>query len=137
MTVYFATNSTMYQDRVLNRIVFKYLYDNEYSVRRAASKCLLRYGLNCLLNLYQVLLYLFLFIFYYNLHIFFMFVLVLFIIVITKLIICNKTSLPRGFAQIQIYIVLICFSSKIVCKKFIRDYNINLIFFNVFNFIFR
>lgn len=46
MTVYFATNSSMYQDRVLNRIVFKYLYDNEYSVRHAASKCLLRYDLN-------------------------------------------------------------------------------------------
>lgn len=42
MTVYFATNSSMYQDRILNRIIFKYLYDNEYSVRRAASKCLLR-----------------------------------------------------------------------------------------------
>lgn len=56
MTVYFATNSSMYQDRILNRIVFKYLYDNEYSVRRAASKCLLRYGhsLNCILVLYQV-----------------------------------------------------------------------------------
>lgn len=56
MTVYFATNSSMYQDRILNRIVFKYLYDNEYSVRRAASKCLLRYGygLNCILDLYQI-----------------------------------------------------------------------------------
>ncbi|CAH1724958.1 unnamed protein product [Aphis gossypii] len=47
MTVYFATNSSMYQDRVLNRIIFKYLYDNEYSVRRAASKCLLSIVHNC------------------------------------------------------------------------------------------
>lgn len=43
MTVYFATNSSMYQDKILDRIVFKYLYDNEHSVRHAASKCLLRY----------------------------------------------------------------------------------------------
>lgn len=42
MTVYFATNSSMYQDRILNRIVFKCLYDNEHSVRHAACKCLLK-----------------------------------------------------------------------------------------------
>ncbi|XP_025420820.1 huntingtin [Sipha flava] len=47
MTVYFATNSSMYQDKILDRIVFKYLYDNEHSVRHAASKCLLRVVHNC------------------------------------------------------------------------------------------
>ncbi|VVC25146.1 Hypothetical protein CINCED_3A023792 [Cinara cedri] len=47
MTVYFATNSSMYQDRILDRIVYKYLYDNEHSVRHAASKCLLNIVHNC------------------------------------------------------------------------------------------
>lgn len=42
MTVYFVTNSSMHQDRILDRIVFKYLYDNDHNVRHAAAKCLLR-----------------------------------------------------------------------------------------------
>ncbi|XP_050429862.1 huntingtin isoform X2 [Adelges cooleyi] len=47
MTVYYVTNSSTYQDRILDRIILKFLYDNEHSVRQAAAKCLLSVVRNC------------------------------------------------------------------------------------------
>lgn len=84
--------------------------------------------------MYQIVL--FLFKIDYNLHISIIFILVLFIIVTTKLIICNKMSLLHGFVQIQVCIVPICFSCKIVkylCYDYDNDFNI----LNIFNLIFR
>ncbi|XP_050533729.1 huntingtin isoform X2 [Daktulosphaira vitifoliae] len=47
MAVYYATNSSIYQDRILERIVFKFLFDHEYNVRHAAAKCLVSVVRNC------------------------------------------------------------------------------------------